>query len=496
MSSSVSSPKPIKKVSSDNSSLSFDLLTNLTYMAALSLGETSRDVVFQRVMAQPFKTAIYFKQVFLLTKRLGFEYSTSFALVSQKAGAPIVKSFLLRYAGAISSGESEGEFLAQEASVERELYASTYERAVETLQKWGDAYAALLVSVTLIVVVALISTMLTPFGDAFILMLTGASFMITGVGVYIIYRSAPQEKTSYKGLKGPWERRRAVQLCKIMFPFGLLAGGYLTYTSGLGMGLLALGLSLIPIGFYAYKDDAKVSKIDQELPNFIRALGNVSGALGATLSVAMSKIDRRAMGATLEPHITRLQIRLQSQIAPEVCWESFKDEVGSELVSRTSSMFVDGTSLGGAPERVGEISAKYALTIAMLRGKRQVAALPFAYLVVPLHGAMTALLIFVLEIMRSFNERLIVATRDLSASSSEGLSKIPDLPVFQPSERGLVGTLVIIMVLVLTVANSFSPKFATGGHPLNVAFYGSIMCILTGLNLILIPPVAAGLLVV
>ena len=145
MSSMVSSHKRTKKVSSDSSALSFDLLTNLTYMAALSLGETSRDVVFERVMVQPFKTAVYFKQVYLLAKRLGFEYSSSFQVVSQSAGAPIVKNFLLRYSGAISSGESEGEFLAQEASVEREQYASMYERAIETLQKWGDAYAALLV---------------------------------------------------------------------------------------------------------------------------------------------------------------------------------------------------------------------------------------------------------------------------------------------------------------------------------------------------------------
>ena len=49
-------------------------------------------------------------------------------------------------------------------------------------------------------------------------------------------------------------------------------------------------------------------------------------------------------------------------------------------------------------------------------------------------------------------------------------------------------------VLVLTVANSLAPKFATGGHSLQLLFYGSIMCTITGMNLLLIPPIAQGLL--
>ena len=92
MSSTKSSPKHTQRVSSDSAVLSFDLFSNLTYMSALSTGEVPRDVIFQHAIAQPYKTAIYFKQVYLLTKRLGFEYSRSFQLVSRKAGAATVKA--------------------------------------------------------------------------------------------------------------------------------------------------------------------------------------------------------------------------------------------------------------------------------------------------------------------------------------------------------------------------------------------------------------------
>ena len=405
-----------------------------------------------------------------------------------------MKSLLLRFAGAISSGESEADFLAQEAAVEREQYINRYERSLETLQKWGDAYAALLVSVTLIVVVALISTMLMDAGPSFVILLTGTMFVITVVGVYVIFRTAPQEIKTYNGRIQPRERARAASLLLILGPVGAVAFVCLAATWSLGAGVLVLGIFLIPTGYYSYKDDTRVSKIDQELPNFFRALGNVSGALGTTLSTAMGEIDRRAMGSTLEPYIRRLQSRLGTQISPEVCWDRFTAEIGSELVSRTSTMFVHGTSLGGSPERVGEISSSYAMSIALLRAKRQVTALPFSYLVIPLHGAMSGLLIFVLSIMESFSTRLSIATGELGQAQGTTSIAIPDLPIFQSQDLGLVSHIVVGTVLLLAAANSLAPKFAMGGHSLNVAFYASIMCILTGTNLLLIPPLAASIL--
>ena len=492
-----SSPKRTAKVSSDSAAISFDLITNLTYMAVLATGDTPRDKIFEHVSRQRFKTAIYFQQVYLLAKRLGFEYSSSFQLVSERAAADSVKSVLLRFSGAISSGESESDFLAQEATVEREQYISRYERALETLQKWGDAYAALLVSVTLIVVVALISTMLMDIGNTFVIMLTATTFVITLLGAYIIYRSAPQEVKTYKQRKGPKERRRAILLLRTVTPVGAIAAVYLGYTSGIGLAFLVFGMSLIPAAIYAFKDDSKVSRIDQELANFIRALGNVSGALGTTLSKDMAAIDRRAMGAALEPYIDRLQARLRMYISPTICWDKFTDEIGSELVSRTSTMFVDGTGLGGSPERVGEMSSTYALSVALLRAKRHVTALPFAYLVILLHGAMTGLLIFVLEIMKSFNDRLATATDELaSGGGGSGSVSIPDLRIFQVSDTGLMSHLVLGTVMMLTISNSLAPKFAIGGHALNTVVYGSIMCIVTGLNLVLIPPVSGALLTI
>ena len=171
MSSSKSSRKPTGKVSSDSAAISFDLLSNLTYMAALASGGPSRDLILELAIAQDYKTGVYFRWVYLLAKRMGFEYVRAFRLVAKKAGADTIKNHLLRFAGAITAGVSESEFLVQEARVEREQYISGYHRSLETLAKWGDAYAALLVSISLVVVVSMISTMLSDMGSSFVVLM-------------------------------------------------------------------------------------------------------------------------------------------------------------------------------------------------------------------------------------------------------------------------------------------------------------------------------------
>ena len=491
MTSSKLSRKRPGKVSSDSAVISFDLLSNLTYMAALATGGSDRDTILEWSIRQEFKTGAFFRRVYLLTKRLGFEYTRSFRMVSAKAGAQSVKNLLLRFAGAISSGVSEADFLAEEARVERELYINAYHRSLETLTKWGDAYAALLVSVSLIVVVAMMSTMISNLGAAFVIMLTMTMVMVSGFGVYIIYRTAPYESKPYQNRRGPAERYWAKRLFYALVPASILIGTYLGFTYGFPFFLFSLGFALFPSGFMAWLDNGRVNQRDQEAATFVRSLGHVTASLGTTLGASLVKIDRRYLGS-LEPSIRRLQIRLSRQISTQKSWEAFRDEVGSGLMNRTSRMFVDGVSLGGPPERVGAIAAEYAMDSATMRARRMVSAAPFAFLVIPLHFAMTGLMMFVLEIIRAFNTHIELATVELAAQSGEeAIGNLPALPIFQSQDMTLMSTITLVALLSMTLSNALAPKFALGGHPLIFGLFGSITCLMTGFNMAVIPPIAA-----
>ncbi|MFQ6027758.1 MAG: hypothetical protein ACE5Q6_09735 [Dehalococcoidia bacterium] len=488
------SQKRIEKVSSDSSVLSFDLLSNLTYMAAIGVGGAPRDQIMEWTIRQEYKTVPFFRQVYLLAKRTGFEYARAFQMVARRAKADTVKSLLLRFASAISSGYPETDFLTEEAKVEREQYINGYYRSLETVAKWGDAYAALLVSVSLVVVVAMISTMLSEISEIFVLALAVTMFFVTGFGVYIIYRTSPYEVKTYKNKRGPVARQWAIRCFTLGAPIGAMLAAVLIVTTNIGLAVLVFGFSILPAGIFAFIDDSKMNKLDEETASFIRALGNVSASLGSTVANALAKLDRRSMG-TLEPYIQRLQVRLRSQISPDLCWEAFRDEVGCELMNRSTRMLVDGIALGGSADKVGAIAAEYAMDASLMRARRNVSATPFAMLTIPLHFAMTALMVFILEIMKAFNFRITEAVTELENQSTGGaLGLLPTIPVFQPQDMTLISGLTISAVLAYTVSNALAPAFARGGHPLNAALYGAITCIMTGFNMLVIPPVASSIL--
>ena len=179
MNSIQSSPKRIEKVSSDNVVVGYDLLSNLTYMSVLSIGGLPRDRLLDNTGKQVLKTSIFFEYIHVLATRVGMEYSEAFRLVAERARATSVKSLLLRFAAALGSGESERDFIEQETKLEGQRYGNQYNRSIENLRKWTDAYAAILVSVSLIMVVSLVSTLLGSLDVTFVMLMALMLFSIT-----------------------------------------------------------------------------------------------------------------------------------------------------------------------------------------------------------------------------------------------------------------------------------------------------------------------------
>ena len=283
--------------------------------------------------------------------------------------------------------------------------------------------------------------------------------------------------------------------CLVIFgPIGLFGGLFLSLSYGLPILLIVIGLGLLPAGVYAYRDNALVGRVDKEAAPFIRSLGNVTESLGSTVAVALEKIDRRSLD-TLNPMIKRLQVRLKRSIDPDKAWNTFRDEAGSALLNSSTRMFVDGVTLGGSPEKVGSIASKHALEIALLRDRRAVSAAPFAILTIPLHFAMTALMVFILEIMITFNGEIAgaIATLD-ETSSGQGLALLPPLPVFENQDMSALTMITTVALISLTIANALSPKFAMGGSKLLVCLFGSITCLMTGANMLIIPTIARNIL--
>ena len=135
MSSTTYSPKPVEKVTSDDASLSFDLLGQMTHMSILSLAGVPRDWIFRSSGAMALETGTFFSHVYRLVKSAGMEYSQALKLVAGMTRAPSIKSLFLRFSAAISSGESERDFVDQERESLAERYENEYERNFDNLKK-------------------------------------------------------------------------------------------------------------------------------------------------------------------------------------------------------------------------------------------------------------------------------------------------------------------------------------------------------------------------
>ena len=516
MSSTTYSPKPVEKVTSDDASLSFDLLGQMTHMSILSLAGVPRDWIFRSSGAMALETGTFFSHVYRLVKSAGMEYSQALKLVAGMSRAPSIKSLFLRFSAAISSGESERDFVDQERESLAERYENEYERNVDNLKKWTDAYAAILVSVTLIMVVSLVATMMSTMDVSFIAVMAGTVTMVATLGVYLIYRSAPVETLTHDGIRTlPRSRRLSRIFLAIGLPSGILIGTIVGSRFGLFPGsaifFVCVGGSLLPSGLFAMKDDSDVRRLDSGLHTFLRTIGNIAGSIGSDLGKALSHIDVESMGH-LSTHVTRLRLRTNSGIPTEVCWDLFRAESGSELANRSTRMLVEGVEAGAKPDSAGAVCSEYAMATSQLRAKRSLTSATFTFLTVPMHATMVFILVFVTEVLVRFNSKIQDATNQVSGYTGTGVVVPDGLPMpnglslgggLSPDQfllgsgnLGLANLFIVWVILVLTVANGLAPKFASGGSNLKIAFHLSVTCLISGVVLAAVPFITRSLFVI
>ena len=493
-----------QKENSDSTALGFDIFSLLTYISAVAGAGLGRDALLENTLRQDNQLVVYFQRVFVLAKSMGVEYYRAFALVGRQAKAARVRSLLLRLAGAVASGEGVKETIDEELEVEKEQFSSQYERSVESLRKWTDAYVAVLVSVTLVMVIVMISSIISDVANNVMVMVGLTVVAITGLFAYVIYRTAPVEVKTYSVGWGPSDRRKAFFLLSVGGLLGVLAALVVWKQVGLGPAVFAFGIFLLPAGLYSLRDDNLVDRIDRDLPNFVRVLGVSVTTLQTTIPAVMAKMDPRYTGS-LEPYVNRLSTRLSYHLNPKYCWERFIAETGSEMVRRVMRPFVDAVHYGARGSAAGAICSQFALKISLLRARRALVASSFTQLMIPMHVVVTALLVFIFQILVVFNTGLSEAVGNFNnnsqdqmqmptLSSVEGLPIDPGtLPFFQTQDLGFIYTVTIGVILLITAINTFVPHFAAGGHILKCSFFGSLMVMISGLSLTFIPPVVTKL---
>ena len=475
----------------------FDLLSVLTYLSCLSTANVSRMQLFEAAAKLDYGPSPYFAQVANLVQTLGHDFAHACHVVSQTAVDDVMRQFLLRFGNSLASGEAESVFLERESHVHMEDYTNAYERDVESLRKWTDAFVALMVSTNLVVLVALISNMIYDMGSLLIVVVEGVVMITAGMGAYLLYRIAPFDPMIHKLKDKSQEQKLMSLLARILFP-GALLMALLVYlvSQSTGFAFLVAGLLVLPVGVVTRMLETKVDSRDRDIADFLRSLGGVTAARGSTVINSLSHIDRRAIGS-LEPELRRLLARVAVGISTGRAWSRFMAETGSELIHRVVRAFWDAIDLGGDPEKVGRFAADMALKVSLLRAKRKLVSSTFNYVIIPMHIALVGTLVFISEVVSAFNTKLVEAQAIVGGENATTLNPedigIPGALAFQNFDTGFIKLMVLTVILMLTAVNAFAPRAAAGGHNFKMALFGAMTLCATGALLLLVPPMAANM---
>lgn len=467
--------------------LDADFFCQLTYMAAIASSGISRSGLFSRAAKLPYISARYFKKVDFVAKAFNHDYSEACNIVGQATKESEVKEFLLRLSGALSTGEDIPTFLERESQVFSDSYGNRYEGRLEILKKWTDAYIALIMTSAIVTVMAVVTLMIGNVTTFFIVALSILTIIVTIFGSWLIYQACPKESKVHSLPCRSKEQDLAKNVARLTLPvIGLTILTLLVMRVNIGWPILISGFFLFPLGLISWIDDKKIDKRDVNIASFLRSLGGVSQAIGATVNEALSRLDFRSMGA-LRENVGLLYNRLRAGIDPALCWERFVGESGSEQVNRSVRIFWDGVTLGGEPQRVGNEASSFAMKISLLRTQRGLIAAGLLWLTMTMHLVLSTLLIFIYQTLMIFTELVQSAVGE--ESETPAIANLPSFGIFagNSQELSLLYFMVVIIVIVLAFSNSFATYAAGGGHIYTLSFYLSITLIISGGAIVFVP---------
>jgi len=468
----------------DKEYLDMDLFSQMTYMAAISSSGIKRSQIFQTAAELPYSSSSYFKEVNFLVHQLSYDYPEACRVVGERTKESAPRAILLRMAGTLSMGEPEQVFLAREAFVQGETYSNAYERNLQALKTWTDAYVSLTLSASLIVVIAVISMMIYPVQTSFVIILAGMAILATVAGAWVIHRSAPKEIKTHSLPVTSSGQTLARYLFKLLFPACIIVCSILAWVGiDLGWILLAVAAFMLPPGLIVMWDDRLIDKHDDNVAGLLRSLGGVAKAIGTTVSDAVGKLDIRST-ASLQGGIKRLNARLQTGIKSSLCWEKFVGETGSEHVNRSIRIFRDAVNIGADPGMAGNEASLYAMKVSLLRAKRKLVSSGFSWLTIIMHVVTSGLMLFICGVLMVFAG----AIEGMSSLETSGSMALPTFGFFgDATQLTLFHTLIVIVILVFTAANAFAIKAVDGGHNYKFLFYFSIMAAMSGAAMLVVP---------
>jgi archaellum biogenesis protein FlaJ (TadC family) len=231
---------------------------------------------------------------------------------------------------------------------------------------------------------------------------------------------------------------------------------------GYAYGFLVCGLAFLLPGFFAYKFETFVLKVNENYPTLIKGLGE-NMASSSSLQNALSYILYLNLGR-LKDLLKRAYARVKVGVDNARTLSLLSSEAASHTVYMTNKMFLDAFSYGADLLEVGKILGNNCVKNLEFRKKREAVVKTIEATTFLLQPITVALLTILTFMTRFF---------------SQTLTSVPYF-TFGAIPTDVINMGNVFMILLITILNSLTLKEARGGFWGTSLMYAGILLLLSG----------------
>jgi flagellar protein FlaJ len=384
-----------------------DMHLFITRIGTLTTGETSRQSILELLskMEGYRELAEEVRKIYKLAEEWHVGLSGACRFIAKQTPSDLFSDFLYRLAHSMEAGDSAEEFFQAEQIVFMDAYSARYRGSLKTTEVMNEVLVAMITASMFMLVVVALFPLLTGQDANLLMSIAVLIFMfIEGGFLYFLYATVPGEKLWYTGdLETPESRevRRRLGIAIILsfiFAFLIILGA-----PELPLPML-IAFSITPLaypGLYVNLKELEIKRKDENFPAFIRTLGSTQEATGRVAVLALKKLSYHDFGP-LTDNIKAIYKRVAIRINRQRAWQLFGAETNSELISKFSEMFSEGTSTGGEPRAISRIISDNFSTILTLRSEKFQTQGRVTGILYGLTAAMTVILYLALFLTEGF----------------------------------------------------------------------------------------------
>jgi flagellar protein FlaJ len=386
--------------------------------------------------------------------------SASCRFIARQTPSDLFSDFLYRLAHSMEAGDSAIEFFQAEQTVFMDQYSAQYSSSLKTVEVYFEAFLALIIASLFVMVILDLFPLLTGISSYFLIAVAVIIFMfIEGMYLWMLYATVPQEKVWYTGPLETNESREIRKrlgtsaLVSVLFAILIWFGApFMTVP-------LAIAFAITPFlyaGLHVNAQEMTIKRKDDNFPAFIRTLGSTQEATGKVAITALKKLSYHDFGP-LTDDIQALYKRVAMRIDRQRAWQLFGAETNSELISKFSEMFSEGTSAGGEPRAISRIISTNFSKILSLRVEKFQTQGRITGVLYGLAIAMTVILFLALFLVEGFFDMF---------GQIEPVEGFESLFIFKTEsfDLDILHGLVVGLLIFHAVVSTIMTRMIGGGH--------------------------------